>query len=134
MKIYSKKKPDLLLHIVNRCSDIIHQRKDLTPGNEYLQVACFKLDNGKTFRAHKHLTLHRHTKITQESWIVIKGKVKAILYDIDNTIIAEPILEAGDCSITFHGGHNYLCMEDDSIVYEYKTGPYMGQAQDKVFI
>lgn len=132
--IYSKVDPELLLHIVNRKSDITHQRKDVSPASEYLQVSCFKMDNGKTFRPHKHIPQHRETDITQESWIVIQGKVKAILYDIDDTIIREPILEVGDCSMTFRGGHNYLCLEDDSIVYEYKTGPYTGQENDKTFI
>ena len=57
----------------------------------------------------------------------MQGKLKATLYDIDNEIIAEPILEAGDCTITFHGGHNYLALEDDTLVYEFKTCPYFGQ-------
>ena len=39
-----------------------------------------------------------------------------------------------DISITFYGGHNYVSLEDDTRVYEYKTGPYMGQARDKEFI
>ena len=132
--IYSKVNPKVLLHVVQRKEDVKHARADISPAKEYLQVSCFRLDEGKTFRAHKHLTQHRQTDITQESWIVVQGKVKAILYDLDDTIIATPILEPGDCSITFHGGHNYLCMEDDSIVYEYKTGPYTGQANDKTFI
>ena len=64
----------------------------------------------------------------------MQGNLKATLYDIDNEIIAEPILEAGDCTITFHGGHNYLALEDDTLVYEFKTGPYFGQKKDKKFI
>jgi hypothetical protein len=36
--------------------------------------------------------------------------------------------------MTFRGGHNYLILEDDTIVYEYKTGPYLGQELDKVFL
>lgn len=134
MKIYSKVEKDLILHIINKKNEITHNRVDLCNNQEYLQVACFKMDNNKTFRPHKHIKCERTTDITQESWIVVKGKVKAILYDIDDTIIHEEILEQGDCSITFRGGHNYLCMEDDSIVYEYKTGPYLGQEKDKAFI
>lgn len=134
MKIYSKVDPTILLHIVNRCNEITEIRNDMCPDNEYLQAASFILNKGKTFKPHYHLPLERKTNITQESWIVIKGKIKAILYDIDHTIIAEPILEPGDCSITFRGGHNYLCMDDNTYVYEYKTGPYMGQAKDKEFI
>jgi hypothetical protein len=134
MKIYSKINPDILLHVVNFKKDITEQRKDLTPDNEFLQVSTFILNKDKTFKAHKHLKLERNTNITQESWIVIQGKIKAILYDLDDTIIAEPILEVGDCSITFRGGHNYLCLEDNTYVYEYKTGPYFGQFNDKTFI
>ena len=54
---------------------------------------------------------------------------------LENVIqITKEILEQGDCSITFRGGHNYLCIEDDSIVYEYKTGPYKGVENDKEFL
>jgi cupin fold WbuC family metalloprotein len=133
-KIYSKVNPDVLLHIINRQKEVSETRTDLSPGKEYLQVSCFKLNNGKTFKAHKHIENIRETDITQESWIVIKGKVKAILYDIDDTVLEEIELCQGDCSITFRGGHNYLCMEDDTVVYEYKTGPYFGQEKDKEFI
>ena len=39
-----------------------------------------------------------------------------------------------DASFTLYGGHNYLFLEDNTIVYEYKTGPYKGQSMDKVFL
>ena len=90
----------------------------------------------KTFPPHRHITKERTYKeqIAQESWVVISGRVKCILYDIDNTIIATPILEAGDASFTLYGGHTYEILEEDTIVYEYKTGPYEGQKLDKEFI
>jgi len=133
-EIYSKVNPNILLHIVNRKNDITETRQDLSPNKEFLQVSCFKLNNGKTFKPHKHIENIRETNITQESWVVISGKIKAILYDIDDTIVEEVELCQGDCSITFRGGHNYLALEDNSIVYEYKTGPYFGQDRDKEFI
>jgi hypothetical protein len=94
------------------------------------------MNNGKTFPAHKHIKKERHyqEQIAQESWIVIKGKVKAILYDLDDTIISEEILYPGDASFTLEGGHTYEILEDDTVVYEYKTGPYEGQEFDKVFL
>ena len=88
----------------------------------------------KTFRPHYHIPVERHSTITQESWVVIQGKIKVILYDIDQNIIAERILNQGDISITFYGGHNYISLEDNTLVYEYKIGPYMGQVRDKEFI
>jgi cupin fold WbuC family metalloprotein len=132
--IYSKIEPELLLHIINRKSNITQKRCDISPPNEFLQLSCFSLKEGQTFRPHRHIPLYRETQITQESWVVIKGQIKAILYDIDDNIIYETILEQGDCSITFRGGHNYECLEEESLVYEYKTGPYMGQSKDKIFI
>ncbi len=134
MKIYSRIKSDLLLHMVNRAKDVDYKRNDISPDSEFLQVSTFKMKKGTTFRPHQHIENIRTTTITQESWIVIKGKVKALLYDIDGTLVEEVVLEPGDCSITFRGGHNYESMEEDSLVYEYKTGPYFGQEKDKVFI
>jgi len=134
-KIYSKVEPDLLLHIINRL-DEIEGRVDVVDGDEFIQCATLKMEKGKTFRPHKHITKERcyDNKIAQESWVVIRGSVKCIFYDIDDTIIAEPILKAGDASFTLRGGHNYEILEDDTIVYEYKTGPYEGQALDKTFL
>ena len=132
-KIYSKIEPNKLLHLVNRLNEI-DGRTDIAPPEEFLQLATLKMKKGQTFKAHKHITLVKETNIAQESWIVIKGSVKCIFYDLDDSIIAEPILFPGDCSMTFRGGHNYLILEEDTIVYEYKTGPYLGQELDKVFL
>lgn len=135
-KIYSKIKDDYLLHIIVRKSDFKKDRIEVVPEQNYIQCALLNLDKGKTFKPHKHIFKERIHKnqIAQESWVVIKGSVKCIFYDIDDSIIAEPILYEGDASFTLGGGHTYLILEDDTIVYEYKTGPYEGQQFDKIFI
>ena len=94
------------------------------------------MEKGKTFRPHYHTykDIDYKTAIAQESWVVLKGKVKVTFYDLDNTILEEPVLEAGDASVTLKGGHNFLILEDDTVVYEYKTGPYYGVEVDKDFI
>jgi hypothetical protein len=93
------------------------------------------MEKGKTFKPHKHIFKNRtRDVIAQESWIVVQGKVKCIFYDLDDTILIEPILEQGDASFTLEGGHNYEILEDNTLVYEYKTGPYEGQELDKVFL
>jgi len=134
-KIYSKIEPDRLLHIVNKLTDTIG-RIDIVPSDNFIQCSLLRMEKDKTFPPHKHIIKDRHYKeqIAQESWIVVKGRVKCILYDIDDTIIATPILEAGDASFTLYGGHTYEILEDDTVVYEYKTGPYEGQKLDKEFI
>jgi hypothetical protein len=135
-KIYSKVEPEKLLHCVNRFTDIENQRHNLVEDENFIQCATMKLPKGKTFKPHKHFERERFEKsyIPQESWLILKGSVKCIFYDIDDTIIANPILKEGDASFTFHGGHNYEILEDDTIVYEYKTGPYDGIENDKNFI
>ena len=133
-KIYSKIEPDKLLHIVYRLDEIT-ERTNIAPENEFLQLASLKMKKNTTFRPHKHIYKQGEKQIiAQESWVVIKGKVKVIMYDLDDTIIHEPILNPGDISMTFRGGHNYVALEEDTIVYEYKTGPYTGQKNDKTFI
>jgi hypothetical protein len=134
-KYYSKVEPSKLLHIVNRLSDITN-RTDIIPEDNFIQCATLCMEKGKTFPAHKHITKDRHypKQIAQESWLVVRGKVKCIFYDIDDTVLATPILEAGDASFTLYGGHTFEILEDDTIVYEYKTGPYEGQTLDKEFI
>ena len=140
--IYSKIVPSKLLHLVHKLEDISSApidkglaRINVVPDEEFLQLATLKMDKGITFKPHKHIYKKGEQKvIAQESWIVIKGSVKVIMYDLDDTIIAEEILNIGDISITFRGGHNYKILENDTLVYEYKTGPYKGQQNDKVLM
>ena len=134
MNIYSRIEPTLLLHIINRARDIQTGRVDLVPPDEYIQCAAIRMDQGKTFKPHHHIKNVKVTTITQESWVVIRGMVQVTLYDVDNSVLHTDILEPGDCSMTLFGGHNYLAMHDNTIVYEYKTGPYTGQQDDKVMI
>jgi hypothetical protein len=134
-KVYSKVEEGKLLHIINRLSEI-EKRTEIVPENNFIQCATLKMENGKTFPPHKHITKQRtyDAQIAQESWVVIKGSVKCKFYDLDDTLIAEPVLYPGDASFTLYGGHTYEILEDDTIVYEYKTGPYEGQKLDKVFL
>lgn len=131
IKIYSKVDPEQILHIILRKEDIKSERVNVIDSEHFLQLAAMLLPNGKTFKPHRHIYCEKTTTIAQESWVVIQGKVKAILYDLDNKIIKEPILESGDVSITLYGGHTYEILEDNTLVYEYKTGPYTGMENDK---
>ncbi len=134
-KIYSKREPNKLLHIINRMGEI-NNRTNVSPEHQFIQLATMKLDSGKTFSPHKHIwkSYSQDSVIAQESWVIIEGKVRVHLYDIDDNHLCDEIIERGDCSITFEGGHTYTILEDNTVVYEYKTGPYLGQEFDKKFI
>ena len=133
--IYSKIDETKLLHIIVRKDEIKPGRQDIVTEENFIQCSRLNLTKGTTFKPHKHIWKERtRNVIAQESWVVIEGSVKCIFYDIDDTIIATPILNVGDASFTLYGGHTYEILEDDTIVYEYKTGPYEGQELDKIFI
>lgn len=136
MNIYSKIDPTILLHIITRKRDVQTGRTDLVDTDQFIQCAALRQQKGTTYKPHRHLMQMRgaSTYIPQESWVVISGMVQVTLYDLDNTVLHTDVLEPGDCSITLQGGHNYLFMADDSLVYEFKTGPYKGQESDKIFI
>jgi len=133
-KYYSKVEKDKLLHVVTRLGEIVN-RTEIIPKDNFIQCASLKMNKGKTFRPHEHIKKKRayNDQIAQESWIVIKGRVRCVFYDLDHEVLSTPILESGDASFTLEGGHTYEILEDDTIVYEYKTGPYEGVEFDKKF-
>jgi len=131
-RIYSKKDKNKLLHIVYRLDQNNPERENIVPAEEFLQLSYIKLKKNKTFEPHEHVYKSGEAEIiAQESWVVIRGKVKFIALDVGGEPLEEHILNPGDCSITLYGGHNYESLEDNTVVYEYKTGPYKGQKLDK---
>jgi cupin fold WbuC family metalloprotein len=132
-RIYSNVDPRVLLHLVNRLSDI-HNRTDVAPDDQFLQLATLRLSQGTTFKPHKHIWKPTQYKqhIAQESWCVIQGRVLVSFYDTDGTLLTQKEIGPGDCSMTFQGGHTYQALEEDTVIYEYKTGPYYGHDLDKV--
>ena len=80
------------------------------------------------------MPIQRVTEITQEAWIVFQGTIQSSFYDLDNSHIEDVVLKAGDCAILFRGGHKLTVLENDSIMYEIKTGPYHGKMLDKQLI
>tara|TARA_R110000796_G_scaffold207577_2_gene323899 strand:- start:9 stop:416 length:408 start_codon:yes stop_codon:yes gene_type:complete len=125
-----------VIHLVVNKSDFKKGRQDVINAEHFLQCALLNMDNGKTFKPHKH-NWNKPDKgkvIAQESWVVIQGSVKCFFYDCNSNLVATHVLSAGDASFTLQGGHNYEILEDNTLVYEYKTGPYHGQELDKTFI
>ena len=138
IKVYSNVIENKLLHMVYFKNDLDETRDfrfDVAPEDQFIQVSALKLKAGKTFRPHKHIWKEAPEPevIAQESWCVLEGRVQAHFYDLDDSLLVEYVLEVGDISLTFEGGHTYTILED-ARVYEYKTGPYQGVEKDKVFL
>ena len=131
---YSNLENSEILYSVIKFHEIEENRKDLSPETEYLQVSCKKLKKADTFRPHKHLPLERKILTTHESWIILTGSIKAKLFDLDDSLYSEEILSSGDCLVCFSAGHSFEVLEDKTILYEFKNGPYYGVEKDKKFI
>ena len=132
--IYSKIDGKRILHTVYRLNDLKEDREDFTSEDKYLQGAVIKFNKGKKFKAHQHIHCERTTDITQETWVVIEGSVLVKYYDLDDQYLTEETINSGDCTITFAGGHSFEGIDENTIVYEFKSGPYYGRNADKVDI
>ncbi len=137
-KIYSNIQKDVLLHMVFWATEFPKNKKkrsELVAPDEWIQVSALNMDKGQSFKPHQHIWKEvPGTAIAQESWVVIRGAVEVSFYDVDGTLIIKRNLYPGDISITLQGGHTYKILENNTFVYEFKTGPYTGQENDKIFI
>lgn len=139
-KIYSKIKTDILLHQVIRVGifDSAKFRIDVVDNDKLLQLAVLNLNTNQTFRPHRHIykDFVKYDYIANEAWVVVKGSVRADYYDYTgNNIIDSKILYPGDVTMSLeNGGHNYTSLEEGSLIYEFKIGPYKGIDWDKVLI
>ncbi len=136
-KIYSNIKPEVLLDFVYRKEDILNQEYrgfDLTDTIEVFQARTLKENKGNLVPPHKHLPQKRTTEYTQEALVLIQGKAKVEFYDLNDEKISETILGEGDCFVGLRGGHSLEVLEDNTLIYEFKNGPYNGKEKDKKFI
>jgi len=131
--IYSKIDEKVLLLSINRKEEISDERIDICPENKYLQVSTKRLKKDIKFKPHKHNALERNIDNTHECWIILEGSIKASFYDLNNDLIYETILKSGDCAVVYDSGHSMEIIEDNTIIYEVKNGPYYGQQKDKTF-
>jgi cupin fold WbuC family metalloprotein len=121
-----------LYHCYFNAADYTAGRMDATDPEEYLQCAIINMDKGKKFDPHVHIPCERITDTTQEAWVVLKGKIQVTYYDEDCQVMHEDaVISAGGCTMSFWGGHKYQCLEDETVVYEFKSGPYFGKEADK---
>jgi hypothetical protein len=124
-----------LNHVICLISDLSnseHARINLCPDEAMLQLGLIR-SGPRNYAAHFHLDRHfQNLKIrAQESWVVVRGSVEVTLFDESHNVQAIRVLNAGDVTLTLFGGHGYKILSDDTLVYEFKSGPYEGPEVDK---
>jgi len=135
-RVYSKVKPDLLLHVIFKFQDFNKPRTEILESHNFLQSLAVRCDAGQTFRSHKHIekTVTRVNEKTQEAIVVIRGIIECKLFDIDDSLIMNKLIHEGDAIFTLHGGHGFTIIEDNTCFLEFKSSPYEGVIRDKSYI
>ena len=139
-KIYSNVDKDVLLAITTTFQDFNVPRNEAVPASEFIQGAMMRANNGDRFRPHRHIWKKFNSQYgdnqtkAQEFWVIIKGLIEAVVYDTDDTIIKKVKLIEGSAIFLLHGGHTFQSLEDNTCIWELKSGPYEGQTKDKIFI
>lgn len=106
----------------------------LTPDETFIQAGTWWYNQGKDLRAHLHIVNNRTVERTQETIVILSGKVRVDLYDENREIIHQEELVPGDIGIILKIGHGYHVLEDNTRVVEVKNGPFISVEMDKVFL
>lgn len=114
--------------------------EDIREGSEWigekiesLQAARLKYPAGKEFKIHHHILNPRTIKRTQESFVVIKGRLAVDVYDNDNVFLGTLEAGPGEAVFVYRGGHGIRVLED-CLAYEVKAGQFSYVSEDKEFL
>lgn len=99
-----------------------------------LQVASMAHDKGKVVTPHLHKFRPRSVEYTQECVVLVQGKIEFSFYDYDKVFLDKVTLNPGDAVTIFGGYHGLKVLEDNSVYFEIKNGPFIGNEGDKEFI
>jgi hypothetical protein len=129
-KIFSKVNPDNLLHVIFDANEPFENRADLSDATQWLQVSAINIPKGKKVNPHIHNPREQVASsapgVTQECWVILRGEIKASLFDLDHALLHEQKLPQGNLLVTFSGGHSLEC-ENGALMIECKNGPYLGR-------
>jgi len=103
-----------------------------TPYDFSQQLAYMRHPAGKVILPHRHNTVPREVRFTQEVLFILKGVLRVDLYDDKEYYLQSRTLEGGDAIILAAGGHGFHVIEEVEI-FEVKQGPYVGEADKTRF-
>lgn len=106
----------------------------LTTNETFIQAGTWWYQKGKDLRSHSHIINERTVERTQETIVIVSGKVRVDLYDENRKIFHQEELVAGDIGVILKVGHGYHIMEDNTKVVEVKNGPFISVEKDKIFL
>jgi hypothetical protein len=132
ININSKVQADLnLCKLVNYGN--FESRTNLTDPDKIIQSSLIKMIKFQSVSKHEHFPIERHTKGTGEGWLILQGSFEAEIFDIDRVSLGKYFLKKFDMLIMFNGGHSLRATKKNSIMFEFKNGPFGGSDSDKIY-
>ena len=101
----------------------------VTPDTFSLQMGMIVYGKGQAITPHMHLPITRTVQGTNEVVMVRSGDCEVDIYDDQRVHIASRRLTEGDVILLLGGGHGFR-MNEDTVLFEVKQGPY-ANGQDK---
>lgn len=102
----------------------------LVSPKEPMQVLVMQFAEGHEILPHGHVEHLRTFGRTQETLVVLSGRLEVSFYTYQRELVAQRTLRGGDMVVLLGGGHGMRMLEPTRLI-EVKTGPYYGRAQDK---
>ena len=101
---------------------------NLHAANEY---PCHRLFNA--LQADTYVAPHCHADATKdETVVVLRGRLGLVEFDATGEVVAANVLRPGMTVDVPHGTfHGWCCLEDGSIFFEAKAGPYVPLAPEE---
>ena len=104
----------------------------LTGDSEFLQVVAWgHYEKGKYLQDHWHNEFARSAMRTYEAVYVVKGAIEARIFDLNRVPVETLVVKQGEMLILLESAHGYTILEEDTTVFEFKNGPFLGADKDK---
>jgi len=97
-----------------------------TRDGDNLQISRWNHNYGYVCKRHIHYEIPRTINRVHEVLYIIKGKVKATIYNLDERAVEELVLHEGDLLYCMNCGHGYVILGKETRVLEVKNGPFFG--------
>lgn len=104
----------------------------LTPDHFGQQMGMIVHSAHEEIKPHLHLPVRREVQGTTECIVVRKGSCDIDIYNTRKELLASRQLRAGDIALLLGGGHGFR-MHEDTVLFEVKQGPYVGELDKERF-
>ena len=122
---------------LNLCKIVIFggfsPRTNLTEPDKLIQASLIKISRFQSVPRHMHLPIERYTVGTNEGWLVLNGEFEAEIFDINHSSRGRYLLKKFDMILMFQGGHSLRAIKNNSVIFEFKNGPFKGSDSDKIY-